>query len=97
MFISIRRYRGTKDVPELARRVEEEFVPIMKDLPGFKGYYALDAGDGVVASVSVFESKEAALQSNERAAAWVRERLAVFFPEPPEITAGDSLVVVSGS
>ncbi|MFQ5932032.1 MAG: hypothetical protein ACE5MM_06475 [Nitrospiraceae bacterium] len=96
MFISVRRYQGAKDVAELARRAED-FAAILKDLPGFKGYYALDAGDGIVASVTIFDSKEMALQSNEKAVAEVKKTMAVLLPEPPEITAGEAMVAISGS
>jgi hypothetical protein len=44
-------------VDELMRRVEEGFVPIISNAPGFIAYYALDAGEGVVASISIFVPK----------------------------------------
>jgi hypothetical protein len=56
MHVAIRRYRLTPDsVDEVLRRVNESFIPIIKEAPGFLAYYALDAGGGKVTSVSVFE------------------------------------------
>ena len=56
MYASVRRYETDPgSVDELMRRVEEGFVPIISKAPGFVAYYALDAGDGVVASITVFE------------------------------------------
>jgi hypothetical protein len=52
-------------------------------------YYALNAGDGVVASISVFETQAGAEEANRMAASWVKENLAALLPTPPEITAGE--------
>jgi hypothetical protein len=69
--------------------VQEAFLPVVSDIPGFVAYYWVDAGGGVMLSVSVFESKEGADESNRRAAVVVREKLATYLPNPPQITAGE--------
>lgn len=56
---------------------------------GFVAYYAINAGDGVVASISVFETQAGAEESNRMAASWVKQNLASLLPTPPEITAGE--------
>jgi hypothetical protein len=90
MHASIRKYRVNSDaVVALAVRVEDGFVPILNKLPGFVSYMVVDAGDGVVASISIFENEEAAEQSNAAAAAWVKENLSDVITEAPEITAGE--------
>ena len=90
MHASIRKYRINSDAIEaLAVRVEDGFVPIISKLPGFVSYMVVDAGDGIVASISVFENEEAAEQSNAAAAAWVKENLSDVITEAPEITAGE--------
>lgn len=90
MYASIRKYKiKTESVATLAVRVEDGFVPIISRLPGFVSYMVIDAGDGVVASVSVFESEEAAEQSNAAAAQWVKENLSDVISEAAEITAGE--------
>ena len=90
MHASIRKYRINSDaVAALAVRVEDGFVPIISKLPGFVSYFVVDAGDGIVASISVFENEEAAEQSNAAAAAWVKENLSDVITEAPEITAGE--------
>ena len=59
MHASIRKYRiATEAMATLAVRVEDGFVPIINKLPGFVTYMVVDAGDGVVASISVFESED---------------------------------------
>lgn len=90
MYASIRKYRiGTEAVAALVVRVEDGFVPIISKLPGFVSYMVVDAGNGVAASISIFDSAEAAEQSNSAAATWVRENLSDVITEPPEITAGE--------
>ena len=49
----------------------------------------VDAEDGIVASISIFEDEEAAEQSNAAAAAWVKESLSDVIAEAPEVTAGE--------
>jgi hypothetical protein len=91
MHVAIRRYQmdPTASVDELMRRVNEGFIPIIKDARGFLAYYAVDSGLGTVTSVSVFENQAGADESNRMAADWVRENLASMLPNPPEITAGE--------
>jgi hypothetical protein len=69
--------------------VDEGFVPIISETPGFVAFYWVDAGDGVVASTSVFEHKHAEEQSNIEAREFVAEHLAPLMPNPPQVTAGE--------
>ncbi len=90
MHLTIRLYQLERGwVDTLLRRVREEFVPMIRDAPGFLAYYALDAGNGTVASVSIFENQAGAEESNRRAADWVNQNLASMLPNPPEIIAGE--------
>ena len=93
MYTAIRRYQMDPGVVnELIRRVEAKFVPMVSQVPGFVGYYVIDAGGGTVASVSVFEDRAGAEESTRRAADWVRDRLASLLPNPPQVTAGEVVV-----
>jgi hypothetical protein len=95
MYASIRRYRidtAAISTAELSAKVREGFLPIASALPGFVAYYVVDAGDGLVASISVFDSRTAAEQSNSAAADWVGDNLAAFVTGPPQITAGEVTV-----
>ncbi len=89
MYASIRRYKTSPGAAaELARRVNQGFVPIISKAPGFVAYYVVDAGNDVVASVSVFQDQAGAEESNRMAADWVKENIASLVSGPPEITAG---------
>jgi hypothetical protein len=88
MYISIRRYQvDIHSVDEIVQRVEAEFVPIIRQAPGFIAYYAIDAGGGVVASISIFRDQAGAEESNRRAAGWVK-MVGPLFPGAPQTTAG---------
>jgi quinol monooxygenase YgiN len=90
MHVAIRRYQvDAASVDEVMRQVNEGFIPIIKDADGFLAYYALNAGAGEIATVSVFEDQAGAEESIRMAADWVRQNLAALLPDPPEITAGE--------
>lgn len=92
MYVSVRRYvTDRKSVNEVMRRIREEFVPIISKAPGFLDYHVLDAGNGVLASISRFENKAGAEESNRLAANWVRT-LGSLLPNPPQIAAGHVVV-----
>ena len=99
MHASIRRYEGIApdSVEEIIKRAEAGFVPIVSSGAGFIGYYLVDAGDGVLATISVFETEAAAEESNKAAASWVKENLAALVPNPPQITAGEARIVKTAS
>jgi len=94
MYATVRRYEGVTDSAEAGRRVSEGFVPLLQEQPGFVAYHFVDAGGGVMASMSVFEDRAGAESSTDRAADWVRENIAELLPNPPEVTMGE--VVASG-
>ena len=89
MYATVRRIEGVTDPSEVARHVEEEFLPMISEMPGFVAYYWVDAGEGVVVTTSVFEHKDAEEQSNWRAGDFVAKNLASLVPNPPQITAGE--------
>ena len=74
MYASIRRYKA-KSTADLKRRVNDEFVPVISKLPGFIGFYAIDTGGAEIASVSIFETKPNAEESNKIAADWVKKNI----------------------
>ena len=89
MYVAVRRYEGVTDPQKVGQLVDEGFIPIISEMPGFVDYYCVDAGDGVIVSTSVFEHKEAEEQSNFRAGEFVTEHLAPLLPNPPQVSAGE--------
>jgi hypothetical protein len=91
MYATVRRYEGIDKVrsEEITRKVGDGLLPSLRELPGFGGYYLIDAGGGVLTSVGLFETSAQALESTRLAATWVRkQKLEVALPNTPKITAG---------
>ena len=88
MYAVVRRYDGVTDPAEAGRQVDEGFLPLLRRIEGFVAYYWVDAGGGVLVSMSVFQDRAGAEESNVRAAEFARDRLATLLPNPPQVTAG---------
>ena len=89
----IRRYtvrQGT--VEDLIRRVQEGFVPIVRNMPGFRGYYLVNGGLEVLIAISVFDNADGALASNEQAADWVKNNVLDSATGRPEVIVGDVVI-----
>ncbi len=95
MYVAIRKFNRIRSVAEAARRAESGLGQLLKQSPGFQGYYVFDAGDGVGGSVTLFESKEAAVAANEQALAWIRGSLIDVIDGEPEIIMGGVLVAIA--
>ena len=92
MFAVVRRYEGMdmNRQDEMFREVGEGFLPNLAETPGFVGYFFVDAGDGVSASIGIFETREAAEDSTRAAADYIREQnMQDILPNPPQVTAGE--------
>jgi hypothetical protein len=100
MYAVVRRYTvkagGAK---ELAARVEKEFVPILKSVPGFVSYTYLEGGQewgrDILATVSLFDNQAGAEESVRTAAKWVSDNLSGFEPSQPTVIAGQVLLTTT--
>ena len=91
MHATIRRYEGVDmaRTNEVTGKVNEKLVPELRKLPGFAGYYLIEAGNGIFSSIGLFETPEQGEASSKLASSWVRdEKLETAFPNPPKITSG---------
>ena len=93
MYAAVRVYEGITDDEEAGRRVREGFLPLLDHVKGFIAYYWIDAGNGAMASLSVFDDQTGADESVRLAHEWVQENAAALIPNPPQVTEG--LVVAS--
>ena len=92
MFATIRRYDVIDQtrIGELVKKTDETFLPSLTELPGFSGYSLLEAGNGVMSSISYFDTSEHADESTRLASNWVREqKLDKVLPNAPKITTGE--------
>ncbi len=90
VFISIRHYDGIdpSDLAEGERITREGFVPLISASEGFIAYFAVYPTDGTGVTISIFETREQALASNELAREFVVDNLAPLLPNPPLIVEG---------
>jgi heme-degrading monooxygenase HmoA len=95
MYTVIRRYQGVVNADEVVRRAVEEFGPQLRDQPGFQGYWAVNSGGGVLATITVFESEESAAASTAAAATWVQANMPNLVPNAPQVTAGSTTGVTA--
>ena len=89
MYATHRRYQGIDQsrMEELSRKVNESLIPRLSNLPGFRGYYLMEAGEDVITSTSLFDTSAQAEDSTRIAAAWTQdEKLEEIVPNPPRVT-----------
>jgi hypothetical protein len=93
MYASIRRYRmkggSIDDVMHLA---DTQFADRLSEEPGFVDYQLMDAGDGSITSITIFDDEDQCLRSNDLAAEFVREHLAGYDVERIEMLGGEVMV-----
>jgi heme-degrading monooxygenase HmoA len=84
MFAAIRYYQADPpSIDEVVRRVQEDFVPLIRDMRGFASYFILIPSEREedIVSVSVFEDQQSAEESNRKAAEWrALEHTSIFEP-----------------
>jgi hypothetical protein len=93
MQASVRKYKVT-DAAEIARKAKEGFVPLVREVDGFGGYYLVDGGDGVMYTITVAESQDGVEESARKAADWIAENedVAALVDGAPDVTNGEVLV-----
>ena len=91
MYAIIRRFDSVDQnrIAELTGKVNETLVPKLEKLPGFMGFYLVEAGNGVFSSLALFETPEQGKESTNVVATWIRdEKLETLIPNEPKITSG---------
>ena len=99
MFATIRRYDGVDQnrTTELTNKVNATLVPKLRKLPGFAGYYLIEAENGVFSSLGLFETAEQGSESSRVVEAWIREeKLETMIPNAPKITSGKVIAHSNG-
>lgn len=99
MHATIRRYEGVDQnrTPELTTKVNETLLPKLSKMPGFAGYYLIEADNGIVSSLGLFETAEQGAESTKVVASWIRdENLMTLVPNEPKITSGRVIVQSNG-
>ena len=91
MHATIRRYEGvdTTRMNEVTGKVKETLVPQLRKLPGFAGYYLIEADNGVLSSLGLFQTSEQGDESTKIVSKWITdENFTTAIPNAPKITSG---------
>lgn len=91
MYTSIRRYH-TKYSEDLTRRVQEEYLPRVRETPGFLGYYAIRGEGGDWASITVGETRDSVEEANRLAREFVVGEFRELVEGPAEVLVGEVVI-----
>jgi hypothetical protein len=93
MHATLRRMKcATGKAAEVAGLIETEYVPQLADVVGVVSYTLVHLGDDVITSLGVFTSEPSAIEANQLAQAWAKDRLSALGAAPLEAADGDVLV-----
>ncbi len=94
MHTTILRFH-VRDKKEFERRAREDFLPAVKELPGFVGYYGIDGEGDTWGAILVFKTREDSEAARQRAMDYARERHLhelVEGGEPELIVTGETVI-----
>jgi hypothetical protein len=97
MFVTIRRYSpkngsiNRASLELLRRQLRDEFLPSLRTVPGFAGYYVLNVGDRELVTLSLCESKEGSVESSRCSADYTLRNPLVYELGRPEVVEGEVL------
>jgi hypothetical protein len=97
MFITIRRYSpkngaiNKASLELLRRQIQDEFLPIAQQVPGFRGYYVVSVADREFMTLSFCDNREAQAESNRCAADYTLRNPLIYELGQPEVTEGQIL------
>jgi hypothetical protein len=91
MYAMIRSYAATGSVEAIVQRVEALILPMLREQPGFRHYWAGRSEDGVF-SISLFDSEAEAEAAHDAVRGIVAANLAELVPQAPVVTRGSVLV-----
>ena len=95
MYATHRRYEGIDQsrIEELTRKVNDSLIPRLSKLPGFQGYFLMEAESGVIRSTSMYDTSGQAEDSSRVATEWTHdEKLEGLVPNPPKVTVRKVIV-----
>src|SRR5689334_652998 len=92
MYMFIRKDTKVRSVADAARRDKSGIGRILRESPGFRSYYVLDAGEGVGIAVMIFEDRDSANAANDKVLEFVQASLHDLDLGEPEIIAGKVLL-----
>ena len=72
-------------------------VPQLRRLPGFAGYYLIEADNGVLSSLGLFQTADQGNESTKIVSKWITdENFSSAIPNAPKITSGKVVAQSNG-
>jgi hypothetical protein len=97
MFLTIRRYSpkngaiNKASLELLRRQLHDEFLPVLRKISGFSGYYVVSVADRELVTLSFCESAESSREASRCSAEYTFRNPLVFELGSPEIVEGEVL------
>ena len=94
MYATYRRYEGIDQtrIEELSRKVNDSLIPRLTRMSGFHGFFLIEGGEGVVKSMTLFDTSAQAEESNRVAVEGMEEeKLENLIPNAPKIVVREVL------
>lgn len=95
MFVTIRRYSpqngavNKASLQLLRRQIQDEFLPVIQKIPGFRGYYVLNVNNRELLTLSFCATAEGSAESARCAEEYTRRNPLVFELGRPVVTEGE--------
>jgi hypothetical protein len=90
MHANVRRYRCEPgQVDDIMHMIDTDFAERLSGESGFCDYQAIDCGDGMLMTISIFDDESAAERSTELASEFIRDRLSDYQLERIDVTLGE--------
>jgi hypothetical protein len=93
MYASFRRYRmGAGSMDDAMHIADTELADRLAEEPGFVDYQVVATSDDMIMSMTIFDSEDQCLASNDLAAEFVREHLQAFQVERLDVFGGEVMI-----
>jgi hypothetical protein len=97
MFVTMRRYSpkngavNKASLELLRRQIQDEFLPTIQQVPGFRAYYVLNVDNREVITLSFCDTHEGAAESSRCAAEYTLRNPLIYELGRPEVTESEVL------
>lgn len=93
MYTVIRTYNiFPKTVEDFSQDVQDNLLPILRQMPGFRAYYLMETGDNEAIVVSTFDSLADAKEAARLTMDWVGKHSELYFQGFSKPLAGEVIV-----
>lgn len=92
MYATVRNYVGGEDLVDELVSKEGEVKSLIQGIAGFRAYYLIRTDKGDAVSISVYDDRSGAEESNRAAADWIRGNLPDLSMGAPQVSAGEVVI-----